>query len=570
MTPTITYYSTHIGYKFSFKTIMPTIEKSNEDETGHASNEEANKNSLSPNEVNDDMDANPTTITFISTPITNKMKMTLEVENSHDGICGVDSTTTAVFQGEGEEQEEVENMNDDENSSDNHNHHHEHEPLIQSSVDSPPPIQTIETNGMESARSFLDVMSPLHLEQNSSGIHQNSKTKIAVNADANHFAVIQQTNTLNTFTLMSHSVEKNNEFGDESLNMAFLFLQPIIDNDDACSNTKKRMIRFIRSTILDQINPFDEEDGQIVSEYDIDAETISKQELVDNHYRDIATYAMGIKGFVSSKQIIPEESFEKIFGERLETVIEEKRIYNAIEALSSCACTPEMLFELWKEAERFEAKSIKKVAKFGHGYYCANLLIHGKNVYVINGFYVAIREAYVSKGSSIHAFVIQWNASSLKWQDFTEKVIGCEDPTIAEKGSIRQLIYEKYQELGLSTQPDSLHNVIYASSSPLSALAEQCNWLQCDIKSVGFGRLLLSKGIPETTISDWCHNFDVKIPCKTSSSLSSNNEKDTLMRPLDMVKDLDTKDCLKKLVGLYDYELFGSTEEQAKCCKCII
>ena len=558
---------------------MPTmaIEQSNEDETGHAINEEANKNLSSPSDGTNFKDAKPTTATTapVANVTNNIMKMTAADENSHDSIGSVDSTTPVAFQGGGEG--EGENMYGDENSCDNHNHHrdHEHEPLIDSTVDSPPPpIQTIETNGMDSNRTLLDVMSPLDLARSSSTDNRNSKTNIAAHADANNIT-IQQNNTLNTFTLMSHSVvEKNNEFGDESLNTAFIFLQPIINNNDDDACTRKKMIRFIRSTLLDQINPFDEEDGRIVSDYDIDAETISKEGLVDNHYRDIATYAKGIKGCISSKQIIPEESFEKIFGEKLGKVIGEKRIYNAIEALSSCACTPKMLYNLWKEAERFETKSMKKVAKFGNGYYCANLLIHGKNVYVINGFYMAMRETYVSKGSSIHAFVIQWNASSLKWRDFTEKVIGCEDPIIAEKGSIRQLIYEKYQELGLSTQPDLLHNVIHASSSPLSALAEQCNWLQCDIKSVEFGRLLLSKGIPEATISDWCHNFDVKIPGKPSSYSSrkdgSHNETVKLICPFDMVKDLDTKDCLQKLIGLYDYELFSSTEQQAQCCKCII
>ena len=367
---------------------------------------------------------------------------------------------------------------------------------------------------------------------------------------------------LKSFTMSNSSMRQL--FRDELLNTAFMFIKPH-------ANTE-RTREFVRETILDQINPFDDEHGRIVLEYDISSEQNKNGTLVDKQYKTLARYAAGVRGVVSAKAKIKPGKFKKTFGEDLEKVLEEKRIYNALEALSSCACTPGLLHELWVQAEDFEPASMKKVVKFGKDYYCANLLIHGKNVYVINGFYMAMRESYVKGRNSIHAFVIQWDASSLHWRDFREKVIGATNPTIAEEGSLRKLIYERYQEFEIEERPNTMNNAIHASASPLEALAEQCIWLEHDIQSIDYGRLLLGRGVPQSVILDWCHDFEVKVPNKSSSKApkSSNKSIDRIEdyhyeTSFELVENMNSKECGDKLVGIYDFELYSSVVKP-KCC----
>ena len=359
-----------------------------------------------------------------------------------------------------------------------------------------------------------------------------------------------------SFTMSNSSMRQL--FRNELLNTAFMFIKPH-------ANTQQTR-EFVRETILDQINPFDDQYGRIVLEYDINSEKNKNGVLIDKQYNTLARYAAGVRGVLSAKSKIKAGKFKKTFGENLEKVLAEKRIYNALEALSACACTPALLHELWVQAENFEPRSMKKVAMFGKDYYCANLLIHGKNVYVINGFYMAMREPYVTEGNSIHAFVIQWDASSLDWQDFREKVIGATDPSVAEKGSLRQLVYEKYDELGLEERPNTMNNAIHASASPLEALAEQCIWLGHEVQAVDYGRFLLGRGIPQSVILDWCHDFEVKVPTKSSVEPIERIEDYHYETSFELVENMNSKECGDKLVGIYDFELCLSTVKKSKCC----
>jgi len=435
---------------------------------------------------------------------------------------------------------------------------------------------------------------------------------------------------------MSISQNINNIIMNNFHNTAFVYIKPH-------ANTKKTQ-QLVRLTLLDSINPFsynytdnddvddnnesnddDDDDGRtgrIISEYDITADVIQNNNLVDKHYRLIAKYATGIRGSVSCRTKIQPNKFRSIFGEDLDTVLKERRIYNALEALSACACTPQLLNELWVEAEEFRLekddepkhKHLKKVVEFDRGYCCGNLLIHNKNVYVINGFYMALRQSYIEPGSSIHAYVVQWNTPSslsssvrstslpstlgsttLQWHQFRDKVIGSTNPREAADGSLRKMIYDQYAELGidLELRPTALNNAIHASASPLEGLAEQISWLQQDVSSVEYGRVLLGRGVPESVILDWCHDLEVKVPNPKSVLNGETNQHEngnrnerriTLWRrqqaprsmskssfsyqsPFELVQNLDAKECSDKLIGLYDYELFGASEQQTKCCK---
>ena len=41
-----------------------------------------------------------------------------------------------------------------------------------------------------------------------------------------------------------------------------------------------------------------------------------------------------------------------------------------------------------------------------------------QDTYVINGFYMSMREKYVAKGASIYYFTVEWDEKDLSWEDF--------------------------------------------------------------------------------------------------------------------------------------------------------
>jgi len=324
-------------------------------------------------------------------------------------------------------------------------------------------------------------------------------------------------------------------------------------------NANTRSVRdLVHDTLLDFINPLDDGGGRIVNEYDLsclmldgESSRVSMGELVDHQYGELAKYAMHTSG---QSVKIPSEEFQKAFGEELQVVKEEKRIYSAREALSALGCDPATLESAWREAEQDSSKG--KIHSFGKNFHCANLAIHGKNVYVINGFYMAVRGEYLQPDRPIHCLIIKWNKENLSWSEFLSKVIGGEDPAVAEAGSLRHTIFSKYEEFGLESAPTKVFNAIHASASPLEGLAERMNWCSRQINADDYGRILLGRGIPESRILDWVSGeavVDAKDESKTTCVF-------------DIVKGMDSKECTEKLTELYDYELFGtSLKKEGRC-----
>lgn len=298
----------------------------------------------------------------------------------------------------------------------------------------------------------------------------------------------------------------------------------------------------VHDTLLDFVNPLDDGGGRIVAEYDISSEMIDSRHLVDKQFGRLARHAMQVSGVNTS---VSSVAFQEAFGEELEKVKQEKRIYNAREALSALACDPLGLEQAWHEAERDSSKG--KIRCFGNDLYCGNLYLNQKNIYVINGFYMATRGEYLQPDTSIHAFVVEWSRENLSWKDFMSKVIGAKDPTKAEIGSLQQIISSKYRELGLDSAPTEVDNVIHASASPLEGLSERMNWCSRKVYQDDYGRILLGRGIPESRILDWVSGEAV-VDVKNGGKMTN---------VFDLVKDMDSKECADKLTEFYDYELFG-------------
>jgi nucleoside diphosphate kinase len=133
------------------------------------------------------------------------------------------------------------------------------------------------------------------------------------------------------------------------------------------------------------------------------------------------------------------------------------------------------------------------------------------DIYIINGFYMSMREKYTMPGASIHYFLVEWDEAACSWADFRGRVLGATDPKDAAEGSARNTIFREWQELGLTSEPNVGDNGVHASASPFEALAERMNWVGASLEGDAFGQALLAAGIPADTIRAWTKDPQVTV-----------------------------------------------------------
>jgi nucleoside diphosphate kinase len=155
------------------------------------------------------------------------------------------------------------------------------------------------------------------------------------------------------------------------------------------------------------------------------------------------------------------------------------------------------------------------------------------HIFVINGFYMAMREKYTKSGESIYYYLVEWEPKKLSWEDFRGRVLGATDPATAADGALRKAIFTNWKELGLKAEPNVGDNGVHASASPFEALAERLNWMGATLEGDDFGKAMLDAGIPKDKIMAWTKDPQVEFEGKKQSLF-------------DMLEDLDYDDCLKK------------------------
>jgi nucleoside diphosphate kinase len=154
-------------------------------------------------------------------------------------------------------------------------------------------------------------------------------------------------------------------------------------------------------------------------------------------------------------------------------------------------------------------------------------------IFVINGFYMAMREKFTKPGSSIYYYLVEWEPAKLSWEDFRGKVLGATDPSTAAPGSLRKEIFSQWKGLGLAAEPNVGDNGVHASASPFEALAERLNWMGATLEDDPFGKAMLASGIPKDTIMAWTKDPQVPFEGKKASLF-------------DLLEDLDYDECLSK------------------------
>jgi hypothetical protein len=232
----------------------------------------------------------------------------------------------------------------------------------------------------------------------------------------------------------------------------------------------------------------------IQSEGRIDAAAIDEERLIDKHYYSIASKATILKPYDLN---VPQAKFENYFELSWEDALARGLVYNALDAAKELELSgPEL------DLEWAKAKQNKKIVKLAGGFYCGLLEVNDRKMYVMNGFFMAMRDEYVRQGSAIHYMTVEWDPAQLSFESFRNDVLGPNDPVLAPRTSLRGMMYGSWKELGFKEPPSTGTNCVHASASPLEALCEKLNWLSVPMVDDPFGAACLNAGIPEQVIVD--------------------------------------------------------------------
>jgi len=319
----------------------------------------------------------------------------------------------------------------------------------------------------------------------------------------------------------------------------FLLLTPLVvaSTPDTCetniANLHNSALVFIkphantpatRDLVVDKLN---HAGIKILTQVDIGGKEIDEKGLIDQHYYSIASKAT----LLPPEQIpVPPEKFQEAFGESWDQVLREGRAVNAVQACKKFKCTPTQLNDEWSKVS---------AVKFGGGFYCARMSVNRKpELYVFNGFFMAMRSKFVGDDKEIRCYVVEWDPAELTWSSFRNSVLGPTDPTEAPKQSIRRTILDQYRQLGLSSEPNKSDNGVHASASPFEGLAEKMNWLNLDLEYDALGKTLLDVGLTRSRIEEWSKDPQIQVSDSSRGSV------------FDELEDLDVQACVNKLIEL--------------------
>lgn len=271
-------------------------------------------------------------------------------------------------------------------------------------------------------------------------------------------------------------------------------IHPRVDDDDMVTNTAFVFVKphAVTPETLSLVSATLTGSGvRITREGEVTAERIDADQLVDRHYYAIASKATLIDAEALN---VPEEKFRKAYGVEWSDVLARGLAMNSKKACEKWKMTPTQLDGAWQQA-----KQDGKMVKLGGGFYCAKI----KECYVFNGFYMTMRSKFVKPGTCIHYYVVEWESEKMSWEHFRGELLGPTEPSKAPESSLRGMIYNDWEALGLKAQPTTGENGVHASASPFEACAEMNNWLGIPFAQTSFGAALMDAGISEETIGEW-------------------------------------------------------------------
>lgn len=276
---------------------------------------------------------------------------------------------------------------------------------------------------------------------------------------------------------------------------------------------------------------------KVVKEGLITGKEIDDKQLIDNHYYAIASKATILK---PAELNVPKKMFTEKFKEDWDTQLAAGKILNAKDACTFFGIDSAALNTHWATA-----KKTGQLVKFGGGFYCGKIAtVEGKETaYVMNGFFMSMRQNFVDPSASIYYFVVTWDSKDLSWEDFRGKLLGPTDPADAPESSLRGMFLKNWQHYGLGSVPNVGDNAVHASASPFEALSERMNWLgeKADADPF-FGKQVLEI-MDAKTLDVWAKDPQV--------AYGPNSQMMMKKSVFDSLEDTDADYCLALLGMMY-------------------
>jgi len=261
-------------------------------------------------------------------------------------------------------------------------------------------------------------------------------------------------------------------------NAAFLFIKPHANTE----KTKKLVEQKLFQNRL-----------RIVKQGSLSTEEIEK--VIGSHYYSISSKAEADPVSLN----VPVEKFKSHFKVSWAETLESGSVYSAKKACEDFQLSGRELATFWNRS-----KQLGNLCKLGGGFYVALIEIPGKkSIFVINGFYMEMKQRFTEPGSSIQFYVVDWDSKDISWKNFRSKLLGPTDPADAAETSLRGAIYKDWERLGLKAKPDTGNNGVHASASPFEGLAERYNWLKIRIDNDSFGAKAVQAGISVDILEKW-------------------------------------------------------------------
>lgn len=193
-------------------------------------------------------------------------------------------------------------------------------------------------------------------------------------------------------TSSSKEENKKKEIMSNNKNTAYVFIKP------HANNTKTQEL--VSKTLINK-------NLTILKEGEFTGEQIDAGMLIDQHYYAIASKATILK----PEQIpVPADKFQDKFGLSWETALTDKLVFNAMDACVELGVDAVGLDQIWSKSDK---------VKFGGGFYCGKLIPDNHTpIYVFNAFFMEMRSKFVTPGTSIHYYVVEFDPTVLSWSDF--------------------------------------------------------------------------------------------------------------------------------------------------------
>lgn len=216
----------------------------------------------------------------------------------------------------------------------------------------------------------------------------------------------------------------------------------------------------------------------------ISAAYLADYHIIDQHYGVINSIA---KNAAQNMSDTAAKTFNAIYNK----TVSEAKVLGGLEFLEHYPdYTASSLNTLWES---------KKADKLAGGTYCVPLTIHGEEVYLVNGFHPQQLNHFTTSPRSIITFDLETDTD---WATARKDFIGATNPDEANTGSIRNILNNKQEELGLQISPS--RNGAHLSAGPVEGLVEllryNSNFNINDIRHPSdfkFGRQLLDHFSPE-------------------------------------------------------------------------